>query len=116
MPKYIHLGYRSWTVQYDLGATDDEYGEFVASKGKILLSPGFDPVVEVDTLLHEIIHAMFHNAGNPLSTKMEEVVTTILPHAFVELWQRNPYLIQWIEESLRGDNESLHNRKDAKLT
>ena len=105
LPDPIHLGYRAWRVRYDDGCTDEEYGETVANKGLILLQRGQDGPAEVDTVLHECLHAMMHNTGNVLKHKDEEQVVTLLAHGLVELIQRNPHLLRWIESRLKEDTE-----------
>lgn len=102
LPDPIHLGYRVWRIKYDQGCADEEYGETVANKGLILISPGQDGPAEVDTVIHECLHAMMHNTGNVLKHKEEEQVVTLLAHGIVELMQRNPHLMEWCYERLRG--------------
>lgn len=103
MPNYVDLGYRRWTIRYDAGCTDDEYGETVANKGRILIQEGQDGPAEVDTVIHELLHAMLHNVDTPLSTKQEETTVTQLAHGLVELIQRNPHLLRWFELRLKED-------------
>lgn len=101
LPKPIDLGYRTWHVEYDKGVQDDEYGEIVVHKGLILVTPGMDSPALVDTVLHELLHAMLHNATTTLTTKQEEVLVTQLSHGMTELINRNPELMEWIDSQLR---------------
>jgi len=103
LPDYVDLGYRRWTIRYDAGCTDDEYGETVANKGRLLIQEGMDGPAEVDTVIHELLHAMLHNVNTSLSEKQEEHTVTTLAHGLVEMIQRNPHLLRWFETRLRGD-------------
>ena len=101
LPEPIDLGYRTWRVEYDKGVQDGEYGELVANKGLILVMPGMDSTSTVDTVLHELLHAILHNTTTTLTTKQEETVVTQLANGLVELIGRNPELMEWIDSQLR---------------
>ncbi len=105
LPDPIGLGYRTWHVQYDKGVQDDEYGELVTNRGLILVMPGMDPVAVVDTVLHELLHAMLHNTTTTLTTKQAETVITQLAHGLTELIDRNPEFMEWIDSQLREETE-----------
>ena len=88
-------------MRYDSGCQDGECGEIIYAKGLILIAPNQDGPCEADTVAHELLHAILHNADTPLSTKQEETTITQIAHGLVELIQRNPHLIRWIESRLR---------------
>ncbi len=105
LPDPIDLGYRTWSVEYDKGVQDDEYGELVPLRGMILIMPGMDATTVVVTVLHELLHAMFHNSSTPLTTKQEETAVTQLAHGLTELISRNPEFMEWVDTQLREDTE-----------
>lgn len=103
LPDPIGLGYRTWRFKYDEGCQDSEYGEILYTKGMILIAPDQDGPCLADTVIHELLHAILHNVDTPLTTKHQETTVTQLAHGLVELIQRNPHLLRWLQERLQEE-------------
>lgn len=50
------------------------------------------------TLTHELLHAMFHAAGDPLREKTEEKAVTALAPVLVSFLRDNPHIISFLTE------------------
>jgi len=57
----------------------------------------------VDTVIHELLHAMLHVVDSKLTEKQEETTVTQLAHGLVELMQRNPQLFVWAFHRLESE-------------
>jgi hypothetical protein len=64
---------------------------------EIALQPDCAEMVIRETLLHEVLHALFYNTGltERLSEKMEEQVIRSLSPALFDLLRRNPALLPY---------------------
>lgn len=78
-------------------ANSDLFG--ITSHGdlEIALHPGCAEMIIRETLLHEVLHAVFYNTGltERLSEKMEEQVIRALSPALFDLMRRNPALLAY---------------------
>lgn len=66
----------------------------------IRLDGGMNPIKAVDTLLHEINHAIYWAYGINDDDKEERVVGTFAT-AWTQVFRDNPRLLQYITESLK---------------
>jgi hypothetical protein len=62
------------------------------------------PSVAVDTLLHELLHAVWHNTDlrGEIGKNLEERVIRNLTSGLVALFRDNPQLLKWIVKRLSG--------------
>ncbi len=77
--------------------SDGCVGMFEPAKESIKIKKDQAPFEEVDTLLHEIIHACEYKAGKPYSEDWVRPVATGLTGVFKD----NPELLDWIKKKLR---------------
>jgi hypothetical protein len=89
----VDLGYRTWRVER---AEMSDDGECDKGTGTIRLKEGQTPAEELDTVLHEFIHAILYDKGSPLSDKAEEVAALVIAHGLTELMIRNKGLTEWM--------------------
>lgn len=76
-----------------------KYGEFSSLELRILLDPLMPPVKAVDTLIHEVLHAIWWCYIIKDEDKEERVVQTECS-AWVQIYRDNPQLLAWITEML----------------
>ena len=88
-----------WTAHE--GAVERRYGAFTALALKIEVDLTVHPTKVVDTLLHELGHAIWWAYGIEDEDKEERVVAT-LATAWTQVYRDNPELLGWIQKMLRG--------------
>jgi len=78
----------------------DAYGIFSSAEAAIKIHTGLvSKALAVDTLLHEILHAIFW-AYHIKETDCEERTVSILGTAWAQIYRDNPWLLAWIARGL----------------
>lgn len=87
MPKKIKIGYMEFDIIYDRDESDrGRLGSCFKDKQKIFIDPSLKIDVQMETLLHEILHACCHFVGmDEKPMKEEEFITKICPILFTVL-------------------------------
>lgn len=89
-----------WTHHQAAGAS--RYGEFSSIEQTIRVQLDMpSPFKAVDTVLHEISHAIFWVYGVHDEDKEERIVS-VLGTAWMTLHRDNPWLIKWLDRVLHG--------------
>lgn len=108
-PKFVDLGYRRIEIRMvkEVDPEDKNYGLFIESKNLILVAEEHKGPDRVNTVLHELLHAMFKlrrlkDARELEKDEMEEHLVENLANDLVELYRRNPRLLQWVDHELHG--------------
>lgn len=105
LPQSLQIGPFLYRVYADIDKIKDaekESGSLfgVTSVGEleILLHPSSHDLVQRETLLHEVLHAVFHNVGlsERFGEKTEEQVVRSLSPALFDLLRRNPDLVSYL--------------------
>ena len=107
LPKKIKVGYRSFKVKViESFPQGGPMGAYEPS-GDLHISPDYDAVETVNTVLHELLHALCHTYS--INEVMdwedhdeEEKLVGVLGNGLTELMVRNPKLIKFLWESLHG--------------
>lgn len=105
LPDYIRIAgfdinLEKWTHQQAAGA--NRYGEFSSLEQTIRVQIDMpSPYKAVDTVLHEICHAMFWAYGIVDDDKEERVVSA-LGSGWMAVHRDNPWLAKWLNEALHG--------------
>src|SRR5258705_11539277 len=93
-------------VEFD---KDDEdmklcFGAFDPMSLKIYLRPDFaTKMLEVETLIHEVLHSVYWIQGIKHGPKnIEEHVVHNMSVGLTQVWRDNPNLISWINYSMNG--------------
>ena len=103
IPDHIKIGYVNYHFDFwpdTFATTEDAQGEFFATSAKIgLKTSALETVHGTNTLLHEILHAIFYQYGlcEDVGDKEEKIVNTTangLSSVFVD----NPWLIDYIKK------------------
>lgn len=105
LPATIRVGPFDWKlVRLDAttGADRRIYGECSSMSMEIRLSE-LSPSTQkaVDTMLHEIGHAIFWAYGLESSDSEERLVST-MGTAWTQVFQDNPWLLLWIAKGVRS--------------
>ena len=74
------------------------------SDGMIALSSTEDSVSHVNTLVHEILHAIVFQWGIELDEKEEEKICNTLANGLTTVCVDNPWLLSYIQKQLKGEN------------
>ena len=91
-----------WTHHQASGAS--RYGEFSSIEQLIRLQRDMpSPFKAVDTLLHELSHAIFWVYGIHDEDKEERVVGA-MGSAWMQIYRDNPWLAKWLNEVLSDDH------------
>lgn len=95
-PAFVRIMGKKYAILYDLDSGD--YGQFDAEEAEISIRDGVSPVEEADTVLHEILHAVWFNMdiGNK---KIEEHVVRKLATGLTQVFQDNPALVQYLVDA-----------------
>ena len=107
MPGYIQVGptcYRVTTDELDVLRREKEletglfgYGDHKALIFGISSEAALD--VQKETLMHEVLHALFWLVGKPLTTDAEEDVVARLSPLLLDTLQRNPTLVSYLTQT-----------------
>jgi hypothetical protein len=111
LPQSIRVGpYDVAVVLVDAFEDDDDcYGYFSNDPPTIqLLQRYASPVLAVDTVLHEIAHAIWWASALPKKRCDEERAIAALAPGFVQVFRDHPELLEWIKSSL---SRSGHTRE-----
>ena len=105
MPTSVIVGpYDIKIGELDPSESEHHYGMFNSQKMEIRLCKEFSsPVRAADTLLHEVIHSIFHIANiTTANPEDEERLVTSLSTQICAVVRQNPDLIKYLQESLKG--------------
>ena len=110
--KKIRIGYSTITIkkqapQFTKDNMSDSYGQYLSRENKIEIQPDLSDVDEVNTLLHEILHASvwicsLNQTGQPLEhSKDEELVVNNLANSLVQVFIDNEWLLPYLTNKLK---------------
>jgi hypothetical protein len=72
------------------------YGEFSSIEQLIRISESHaHPTMLLDTVIHEIMHAIYWAAGVEDEDKEERIVSA-MSSAWMQIWRDNPALLAWV--------------------
>ena len=110
--KTLRIGYSTVSIKKQSGQftkdnMTDNYGQYLPRESKIEIQPNLTNVDEVNTLMHEILHACtwissLNQPGQPLdSTRDEELVVNSLANNLVQIFIDNKWLLSYLKEKLK---------------
>lgn len=79
------------------------FGEWSAIECCMRVDPTVNPMKVLDTLLHEINHAIYWSYGMEDEDKEERIVGTMAT-AWAQIYRDNPKLVSWISDVIHGQN------------
>ena len=110
--KKIKVGYSTITIkkqspQFIKDNMSDNYGQYLSRENRIEIQPDLSNVDEVNTLLHEILHASvwvcsLTQSGQPLEeSKDEEFVINSLTNSLTQIFIDNEWLLPYLIKKLK---------------
>ena len=110
--KKIKVGYSTITIkkqssQFIKDNMSDNYGQYLSRENRIEIQPYLSNVDEVNTLLHEILHASvwicsLTQPEQPLEkSKDEELVINSLTNSLTQIFIDNEWLLPYLTEKLK---------------
>ena len=106
VPSSIKLGYRT----IDLVAKDmpDDFGEFVHCENKIFYSNKVTPPELTNTILHELIHAIWQDrVAELVSDKKEETIVNALANGLMTLLCDNPDMLKFLTNGMINETKNI---------
>ncbi len=102
MPSYVRVGpYDVRIRELDPSDAEKNYGLFHSEKMEIHLRKEFScPQQAADTLLHEILHAVWHIAGMNHKDGEERLVATLATQICAVVRQ-NPEIVKFLQMALK---------------
>lgn len=105
LPLTVRVGYQDyaivpWTSHY--GQDRNRIGEFSANTAEIRITFGMPGRHDQESLLHEILHAVYHHQGLADGDNEERVVGAIA-HGLAAAVRDNPAVFMWIATGLIND-------------
>lgn len=74
------------------------YGEFSSVELTIRVDFLINPIKSLNTLLHEINHALAWISGITFESADEEAIVQIMANGWVQIYRDNPELLEYIRE------------------
>ena len=110
--KKIRVGYSTIIIkkqapQFAKDNMADNYGQYLSRENRIEIQPDLSDIDEVNTLLHEILHASVWicslcQTGQPLAhSKDEELVVNSLTNNLVQIFIDNEWLLPYLTSKLK---------------
>lgn len=105
-PSAIRVGYRDYRVAEFTPSFDlphDADGRHSQADGLIMVRvQGRDLQEQANTLLHEVMHAIYL-IGAASGVDDEEKLVTIFANMLAQVWRDNPELVDWLDAALRPE-------------
>lgn len=102
-PNKIKVGPTTWKILYDSEklSTPASLGETNSFTGEIIISEDLNPQIEVETVLHEVFHAIyatfaFHWKDVKSGYDREERVVGFTAAALLGVMKDNPKFVEWV--------------------
>lgn len=105
MIKSARIGYRTYHFKAwgeAEVATTESFGQCDRQRGIIYVCDQFDPAVVADTLIHEVLHAIWHEYGMQDDDKEERTVH-MMATGLTQLFRDNPALIRYLLRQTREE-------------
>jgi hypothetical protein len=120
--KKIKVGYSDVKIEYldpktNLKWCRDHHGEFVPETSVIKLAKDQRPSEELNTLIHEILHAITYiyglnnDAGPFKKTQVEEQVVAVMANGLQQILRDNPHLLAYVNKQLGADKIANQTRE-----
>lgn len=96
-PASVRIGPHEWTVRRQpIDADGEYYGRTVERELAILIAPGNAPSQERDTMLHELLHAIWAHTGLDYDDEQQEQIVRSLSTPLLGALRDNPRLVTFL--------------------
>ena len=98
IPTEIKLGYRVIKIE---SRTMEDFGEYINFENKIIYNNRITPPELTNTILHEILHAIFQDRIVDLvSENKEETIVSALANGLITVFVDNKNLLEFIKDNM----------------
>lgn len=94
-PAYIQVGPLRWTVVWE-GHEDGSYGSCDTYTLTINIRDDLAPDLERETVMHELLHAVYRTAGIDSTVMREEQIVSALSPHLMDAMLRTPGLLSYL--------------------
>jgi len=99
--KSVRIGYRTYKVKMVKRVDkEDSYGSCATHSGVIKIRAGQSPDEKANTIIHEILHGIWHDKVLGMSDNTEEKVVTALSNGLIALMRNNPKFMGQIQRMI----------------
>ena len=101
-PSVVKIGYQDFALLFEELNVDNagHYGITHTVHSNIRVTNMGNAVEKINTLIHELLHAVFHTQGIKLDRDTEETVVNSTANGLTALIRDNPRLIHYILDQL----------------
>lgn len=101
-PTHIKVGYQDFALLFEDASHDNRnhFGLTHLIKSNIRVVRTGNKIEDVNTLIHEVLHATVYTQGIKMSHEEEEFVVNSLANGLVGVIRENPLLIEYILDQL----------------
>ena len=103
-PDKIKIGYKNYKLEewkQTVASANEASGQFFSKEGVIGYAKYEKGVAHVNTLLHELIHAIVYQWNIELDDKVEETIATTLSNGLTTIFVDNPKLLDYLKDKIQ---------------
>ena len=105
VPTHIKLGYRTLVIEPKIM---DDFGEYVNNENKILYNSKQTPPELVNTIIHELLHAIWQDrVAELVSDKKEETIVNALANGLMTLLCDNPDMLKFLTDGMINETKDI---------
>ena len=86
---------------YLIPGDNEVFGDFTYLNNRIRIDKGLKKGALVDTLIHEINHAVFAIGRLKSKEEKEERICSVMASVWTQIFRDNPHLMRFIQKELR---------------
>ena len=105
LPEFVKVGHLTYKIA-EMTRKDAEradiYGDIVHSDASIRVKEGMAPGATAETLLHEIMHAVFDEWEIKMPIAEEERIVGAMARGMATVMRDNPAVMAWMMKTLRA--------------
>lgn len=102
IPRSVKVGPYTFVIKLEDACHDDALGTFSFDRAEIGLRIGQGSAVcALDTVLHEVMHAVYRVFALPTKAAEEEQIVGAMSTGMIQVFMDNPGLVSWINKTLR---------------
>jgi len=102
VPTSIKMGYRTIVIEPRIM---EDFGEFINHENKIIYNNKITPPELTNTILHELLHAIFQDRIVDLvGANKEETIVNALSNGLMTMFVENKFLLDFIKNNMVNKN------------
>lgn len=107
LPKILRIGYQRVQVIPEKSSMGASLGQYNTETATIKLNLDYPQVEIINTLIHEALHAVWHNYGLQVAFPDEdghELIVTTMANGLTQVFRDNPDLLEWVRDGLSAED------------